>query len=234
MTPHALIRRVLPVLALATLAACETEASEDVNQDRIYGAYELHYDATRDVTVARAAFHFGGPTGTLLELSEGATVTFNGQALPRVKEGLTGRVYYERTYGERVSTGTFEYVDLDGRDFENDVTLRAIGFPATVGPIDNDASYTLPFTGAALATGEQVNVLLYRVSANAGLGLFRQDAAGAQDVVMDRGQLQNVPPGPVTLRMERVSSRAAGQATSVGGRTVGRYTAVDRAAEVVD
>lgn len=230
-----LLRAALALAAPLAMAACDqAEPSDFVNQDRIFTEYDLHYDANADRTVATAVFRFGGPSGTLLELSSPSTVTVNGEALSRKVEPITGRTVYERSFAGLVQNATFVFTDTEGEAYQNTFSLRPIGFPASVGPIDNDASYTLPWTGAALGADEEVNVVLYRVANEPELGVFTQRDDGAQSVILDRQQLQNVQPGQVTLTMERKFTRTPVQATSSGGRITGRYMPQNRTAQVTD
>lgn len=221
-------------LALGPAACGVTEPSDAVRQDRIYTEYELRYDGTRDVTVARANFRFGGAGGTQLELTGASRVSFRGEPLTRAQ--LTpGLTYYERTLPGLVAEGAFRFEDGDGRAYENAVTLRPIAFAGVPGPIDNDESYALPFGGDALASGEQARVTLFRLApGTVNLGVFVQGDVGARTVVLDRGQLQNVAAGTVTLVLERKRVGAPAQAPGAGGQVTTSYAPANVTATVVD
>ena len=235
MSIRSLSRAALALVAALALPACDSaEPSEFVNQSRIYTDFDLHYDANRDVTTARASFRFGGPNGTQLELSSPSRVEFNGQALGRVVQPVTNLTYYERTFTGQVSAGSFRFVDTEGASYDNPVTLRPIAFAGSVGPIDNDAAYELAWQGSALAADEEVGAVLFRIGQNTALGVFTQRDAGARSVILDRQQLQNVLPGAVSLSMERKVTRSPAEPTAVGGRVVARYTPVNATAQVVD
>ena len=95
----------LPLLLafVLILSACAREESVNVNQDSIFVEYRLVYDGNQDKTFARATFRFGGATGTLLELSDPATITFDGEVLtwnPLL-------AYYEKEYAGVVNGGLF-------------------------------------------------------------------------------------------------------------------------------
>ena len=111
------------VLALAATGCGTSEDSDDVNQARIYTDYELFYNANEDVTHAIARFRFGGPFGTILELtgSSGAGVTFDGQ--PLAYSGLWGG--HHREYAGNRTAGTFRYTNTEGEVFVNDVPGNA-------------------------------------------------------------------------------------------------------------
>ena len=225
-----------PLALLFALAACEpVEPSEYVNQARIHTAYELEYDASRDLTTARATFRFGGPGGTLLELSGDSRVTLNDASMTLVREPFTNRTYYEREVAGRLATATFRFEDTEGRRYENAATVRAADVPASgVGAIDNDVSRTLFWDGASLLAGEHVDVLLYRVLGGPALGAFRASSPGARGVVLDRAQLQYMTPGGITVSMEREAKLVPAQRPDAGGELVVRYKAVPVSTEIVD
>lgn len=229
------LRAALAATAVLLLAACDVlEPSENVNQDRIWTEYELRYDGNEDVTTATASFRFGGSTGTPLELSEPSFVTVNGDELVMRVEPLTNVARYERDFAGLMPTATFEWVDTEGRPYVNDIALRSIAAPPTVGPIDNDASYELRWSGASLAAGEEVRAKLYRVFGGAAFATFTQRSAGATSVILDRAQLQYIQPGEVTLVLERHTTRPLTERTEVGGRITGVYGAAPVGVEIVE
>lgn len=218
---------------VAVLAGCDVaEPSTDVNQDRIHTRYELIYDGTADVTEPRASFRFGNAAGTQLRLEGRAGVAFDGDALA-LQTPLNITFYNDRIAG-LTSSGTFVYTDGDGETFENTASLRSIGTPASIGPIDNDQATTLTWQGAPVGEDETVRVVLYRVSADTRLAVFTQDDEGATSVVLDRGQLGPVQPGEITLVVSRLSERPADEAPGAGGVVVTDYSAPAVQVQIVD
>ena len=112
-----LLMALMLALTLAAAGCGTSEDSDDVNQARIYTDYELFYNANEDVTHAIARFRFGGPFGTILELtgSSGAGVTFNGQ--PLAYSGFWGG--HHREYAGNVTGGTQAWVDLNDGGVES-------------------------------------------------------------------------------------------------------------------
>jgi len=102
------------------------EKGDDIDADRIYSYYELKYDHSKDMTVAKAVLRMDGPEGVLIELSEPAEISFNGDQLlfnPENKEHLT-------TYAHLVDSGTFKYLNSDGNTINTSTPrLREISFP---------------------------------------------------------------------------------------------------------
>lgn len=231
-----LLRSTASLGVALTLAACQlAEQSVNVNQSRIWTDYELHYDANTDLTTAKASFRFGSALGTPLDLTSPSEVRFNGELLARQVQMGTNFVTYERTFAGQVTSGTFRFEDTEGEAYSNTVTVRPVAFPSNVGPIDNDGSYAFDWVGSSLASGEQVDVTLWRlVPGSASLALFSQTQDGARGVVMDATQLRNVSPGDVALKMERRWRGAPGRAPEAGGRLTVKWTASDRAVTIVD
>lgn len=216
------LRRLLGLAVLAFFAGCDpAQPSEDVNQRRIHTRYELRYDGDSDQTFATAQFRFGGPTGTQLELSGTSEVTFNGQRLTYRSIPGVNLSYYERTYVGTISTGTFRFVDADGNVFANAATLRPIGLPASVEPIERDRSSELAWAGAPLAVGETVTVTLSGPAAS--LAVFRQTQVGATSVILNAAGLRDLAPGAYRLTLEREYERAPDEAPEAGGRVHAKY-----------
>ena len=231
-----LLRSIALLGVALTLPACQmAEQSVNVNQSRIWTDYELHYDANTDLTTAKASFRFGSALGTPLDLTSPSEVRFNGELLARQVQLGTGFVSYERTFAGELTSGTFRFEDTEGEVYSNTVSLRPIAFPASVGPIDNDGSYAFDWVGSSLASGEEVDVTLWRLTTgSASLALFPQRQDGARGVVMDATQLRNVSPGDVALKMERRWRGTPGRAPDAGGRLTVKWTTGDKVVTVVD
>lgn len=231
-----LLRSIALLGVVLTPAACQmAEQSVNVNQSRIWTDYELHYDANTDLTTAKASFRFGSALGTPLDLTSPSEVRFDGELLARQVQVGTNVVTYERTFAGPLPSGTFRFEDTEGEAYSNTLTVRPIAFPSSVGPIDNDASYAFDWVGSSLASGEQVDVTLWRlVPGSASLALFPQTQDGARGVVMDATQLRNVSPGDVALRMERRWRGTPSRAPDAGGRLTLKWTTTDKVVAVVD
>ncbi|MBP2834051.1 hypothetical protein J8281_17780 [Aquimarina sp. U1-2] len=199
---------------------CESEDSENVDQDRIYAAYELFYDETENVTYAKTTFSFGNLTGTRLELSEGASIIFNDTAIPFNNVGG----FYELKLAGLVNSGTFLYTDLDGEVFSNLITLRAVNFPENIPTIlDRSQSYELIWQGASVAEGASSVVATVVPNNIQQTKVFTQSNEDATSVVLGSGVLQDIDPQPGTLILERFDITEATETTSAGGLITGRY-----------
>lgn len=225
------IRIVLPLLALGlAVVACQRDESVNVNQDSIWAEYRLVYDAAEDKTFARATFRFGGAGGTLLELSDGAEVSFEGDALS-YRRALA---YYQREYAGVVSGGEFSYTDLDGNTFVNQVELSpAIAIPASLDTIPKGAAYALTWEGDPLAAGESVIVTL-NGQLEADAKIFTTEDIGATEIILDQDKLAEVGSGTVRITLERFKAQVIQDGTGEGGAVWSRYLSGVQEIQVVD
>ncbi len=214
----------LPYLSFICLIflcfGCETESTVDVSQDRIYVAYGALWDEAQDLTIINVTFSLGNYNGTRLELAEGAAISFNGDAVPYTSLG-----YYELKLTGFVQTGTFEYIDLNGNVFQNDISIVPIAFAAgTPTVIDRSKSHEIRWDGQAVGTG-QSSVVATVVPSNLGeTKLFSQTAEGATSVMLTPdvlGQIANEQKGLLVL--ERIEAMDAMDATEAGGLVTARY-----------
>ena len=224
---------MLFILVSWILTGCgASEDSSDVNQARIYTDYELFYNANEDKTHAIARFRFGGPFGTILELSRasGASVSFNGELL--AYSSLWGG--HHKEYAGNVTSGSFNYVDTDGTSYTNAVPVGAsIEFPAGFNQIDISSAQTLSWVGSALAANDQVGIFVgsWVWGDDA---LFLTDADGATSIVMGLNQLQNLALGSAVVFMDRWNAVNVSEGTAEGGRIRYKYRATNAIVTVVD
>jgi hypothetical protein len=205
------------------LTGCLREDSENVNQDRIWGHYELFYDGNDDVTYVRATFRFGHALGTKLELTEPSNVKFNGSEIT-FRPALA---MYERSFPGFIPSGTFEFTDTDGNTFINDVEIRTIEQPFEVGPIDRTQAFAYPWQGDPISSRETVTLTL-RGGNNGGTEVFNTAAIGATELTLGVSQLQQLSTGNGTAVLDRVYNPPIAQATSAGGLLWGKYRAPDK------
>ena len=204
----------LIALSLSLLVACAKEDSENVNQDSIYSIYELHYNKAQDKTTARATFRFGGPTGTLLDLTDPAKVTFDDDAL--LFNSTLG--FHSKTYAGYKDTGTFLYTDLDNKSFTNGIRkLIPIDF-ATIDTIDAGGAYTFTWTGDPVQTFETVSVTIDGTMQN-NFEIFSTSLPTASQLVLAANRLQKLGTGPAKIVLKRSYNRlTVAEGTSKGGR----------------
>jgi len=214
-------RSLLFALSLGLiLSSCNSETSDNVNQDRIYTIYELFYNANQDKTYARATFRFSNEVGTLLELSDPSMVSFNGDELTF----NSVLAYYEREYAGFVESGTFEWTDTEENVYQNTVEVHTIDYSGTIDTIDRSSSYELAWEGDPLAEDELVTVTIN--GENEGdARVFTTNDIGSSSIILSKNLLGQVGQGPGTIFMDRSYSPELLDATGAGGRRTGRYRA---------
>lgn len=214
----------LCILAVA-LVSCETEDSINVNQDRIYGAYELFYNQNEDKTIAKAIFTFGTRTGTRLTLSEGSTIQFNGQSMPY--EELTG-AYITEVAGYQ-NSGTFVFEDLDTGVFTNTIQLNPIDFEETMpATLDQSQSYQFGWIGDAVETDRSAVSMTVLPNNLDQTEIFVQTTSGAESIVLSTDRLSKIDPQPGSLILERGTESEVAQGSSAGGVLIARYRTANK------
>lgn len=220
---------IFPLFLALTLVSCDKEDSEDVNQDKIYTDYELFYNENTDKTTVVARFRFGGPTGTLLELSSGATVTFNGDNL--AYNGWYGG--HMKEYAGQLASGTFVYTDVDGSTYTNATpAYNPIAFDPAFDTIVKSQANTLTWLGSALAPNEAVAVFVGTWTWGQDAWLF-QDLDGATNIIMGVNQLSGLAEGNSTVYMDRYTALNVTQGTGEGGRIRSKYRAINQQVVVI-
>jgi hypothetical protein len=211
-------------------ANCQRETSDNVNQDKIWAEYTLHYDANQDITYARAVLKFSNATGTLLELKSPAEVRFEGDILS-FKPALA---YYEKQITGFVSEGTFQYVDFDNDTFANEVKiLSSIEFPTLLDSLSISKVYEMFWIGDSLGSNEAVSVFIKGTKQN-DLQTIITNNQYAKSIIFPLNKLQNLGTGAGLMTMHREYRITLQQATSAGGNRVGNYRALDRQVVITD
>lgn len=228
------MKKIIVLILLSwILTGCGAgEDSSDVNQARIYTDYELFYNANEDKTHAIARFRFGGPFGTILQLSQssGASVTFNGDVL--AYSSLWGGHHTE--YAGNITSGTFNYTNTEGTSYTNAVPMgTSIEFPTGFDEIDISSAQTLSWIGSSLAANDQVGIFV-GTWVWGDDALFLTDEDGATNIVMGLNQLQNLALGSALVFMDRWNAVDVSEGTSEGGRIRYKYRATNAVVTVVD
>lgn len=203
--------------------SCQSEVSDDVNQDRIYCEYELSYNANQDKTYAKAIFKFGNALGTLLQLSAPSEVRFNGDLLT-FNNVLA---YYEKSYAGFINTGTFSWKDTQGNEYNNIVNITTIDYPAGLDTIPRTSAFELFWVGDSLSANQSV-VLQANGQLEGDYQIFTQTNLNSTSIIMNLNQLQQLGHGSGTLWMDRIFSSNLQQQTSAGGIIRGIYRPVNK------
>lgn len=225
-----MIYGLLSVLTLAVLlTSCDKENSSDVNQDKIYTEYELFYNANSGKTVAIARLRFGGPTGTLLEATTPAGVTFNGDVLPY------SAIYsgHAKEYAGKITTGTFAYTNTENTVYSNTPpSMDTLNHAASFDTIVKSVANTYTWVGNPLTSTERVNLYVgsWTWGQNA---IFFANGTGATNIVMGINQMTNLAAGTSTLYVDRVNEVAVSQGTTESGVIRTRFRPMNKQIVVV-
>ncbi|QCX01565.1 hypothetical protein FGM00_16150 [Aggregatimonas sangjinii] len=211
---------ILLIIVAFSLTACQKEDSVNVNQDRIFAAYELFYDQNEDLTTAKAVFTFGNRTGTRLTLSEGSSVNFDGKQM--TYDELTG-AYLSEMAGYKAS-GTFVFEDLDTGVFTNSVELNPISFDANVpDTIDSTVSYEIGWEGDPVMSNRSTVAATVVPNNTEQTKVFLQTSMGAENVTLTTNKLQEIDPQPGNILLERGTEYDLSEKSSAGGVITARY-----------
>ncbi len=205
------------------VASCARDTSDNVNQDSIYARYVLEYNANTDITVARVQFRMSGATGTILQLTAPATVSFNGDQLT----WNNGLAYYSNEYAGLVTSGNFSYTDLDNNTFTNTASVPSSAeFPASLDTLKISSAYEMFWVGDPLGVDENIWVSVDGTGTTGSGQIFTTYTDGASSIIMGLNQLQNLGTGVAdNIWMDRNIETDLQQGTSKGGVIVGRYKA---------
>lgn len=213
------------------LGSCAKEDSSDVNQDKIWTSYELFYNQNEDKTHAVARFRFGGPTGTLLELTDStsAKVTYNGTEMPY--NNFWGGHHLE--FAGSQTGGSFVYTNNDGDVFTNTVPSGdTIAYEVGFDTITKSSAQTFNWQGSALAANQKVAVFVGSWTWGED-ALFYTEADGATSFVMGVTQMQNLALGTSTVYMDRSTELDVTEGTSEGGKISYKYRCTNASVQVV-
>jgi hypothetical protein len=215
-------RLFLLALIPATFVSCNRENSDTVQQDLIFQTYTLVYNGSEDKTYARASYRFSNGVGTLLFLSGGANVQFNG--MPMDWKNLLA--YYELEFPGNLSGGVFEYTDADGNLFTNPISqVDSIAFPTNFTSLtQNSGNYLLTWVGPVLANNHDVLVTIDGTFQN-DVKLFTASNPGTNSVILEANKINALGPGTANAWMHRNFTTTLAEATSAGGFMSSRFEA---------
>lgn len=208
---------IVSLVAIFT-TGCLREDSENVNQDKIWAAYELFYDGSSDITHARVTFRFGHLAGTKLQLTEPSEVRFNGDPLD-FKSGLA---YYEQDYAGFVNEGSFEFTDLNGNVYINDITIHTVDFPSTWGSLQHGSSFELIWEGSELSPNESMSLTINGATGGSDQ-IFIENDNFATSMILSASQISDLGVGASIAYLDRIYTPGIQDATNAGGMITGKY-----------
>jgi hypothetical protein len=125
-------------------------------------------------------------------------------------------------YAGLKQSGTFEWVDLDGNVFQNDIEIHQIEYAPGLDTIDRSASFELFWEGDPLVQNELVTVTINGEN-EADAQAFITNDIGSQSIILSKAKLEKIGQGPGTVWLDRSYLPGLIQATGAGGIINGRY-----------
>jgi len=218
------------LMVLGIFISCEVENSADVNQDKIYADYDLRYNENSDKTTVVARFRFGGPTGTLLELTDNASVLFNDDELPF--NILFGG--HSKEYSGQITEGEFMYTNTEGVLFTNKApAYESITYPTGLDSLSKNEAFELVWDGTALKADQRVGLFIGTWTFGED-GLFIEEGDGATSLILAKDVMEDVKTGSSTFFMERTTAVDIAEGTDEGGRIRATYQPENIKVEIIE
>lgn len=209
----------IAIISVLFLTACKKEASVNIDQNRIYSDYELVYDQESNQTTTSAIFRVDHNSGKKIELTYPSRVGFNGEALAYRK--MVGQ--YDNVRSGNNLNGAFNYFDNEQKEYSNPGSMiNPIDIPFGMNSISRSGNFFLPWNGAALQSGETVQVIISGGS-QSGSKTFNATAIGSSYIVLDQYQLNNLVAGTATIQISRQKTTSLQNSNLSGGRITSTY-----------
>ncbi len=209
----------IAILSVLFLTACKKEASVNIDQNRIYSEYELVYDQESNQTTTSAIFRVDHSSGKKIELVYPSRIGFNGESLAYRK--MLGQ--YDNVRSGNNLQGAFSYFDNDQKEYSNSAgEISPIDIPFGMNSISRSGNFFLPWNGAALQSGETVEVIISGGS-QSGSKTFNATAVGSSYIVLDQYKLNNLVAGTATIQITRQKTAGLQSSNLSGGRITSIY-----------
>ncbi len=209
----------IALFSVLFLTACKKEASVNIDQNRIYSEYEVVYDNESNQTTTTAIFRVDQSSGKKIELTYPSRVGFNNEALAYRK--MVGQ--YDNVRSGNHLNGAFKYFDNDQKEYSNSGgEVSPIDIPFGLNSISRSGNFFLPWNGAALQSGETVEVTISGGS-QSGSKTFNATAVGSSYIVLDQFQLNNLVAGTATIQITRQKTAGLQSSNLSGGRITSIY-----------
>lgn len=219
------MKQVLAFLSVIIIAGCNKEVTDKVDQDKIFSQYLLRYDESTDVTSATATFRFNNASGTRLQLSEPSTIQVDNNGMDwNSEEGN-----YEADFSGFKTSAQFDWVDLDGNSFSNEVSIVDVAFPDSISDLSySDSISYFTWQGTAPLDSFELIRLTIDGPGDTDRRSFLANELGATEIIIDSVSLSQIDTGQVTLILEKQFSPELQESNSAGGTGIGSYIPVSR------
>lgn len=205
------MKYLLLLVPVLLLISCKKD-SKSVNQDEIYQVYEISFNESSGYTVCIARFTHKSENGKPLKLSEGSTITVNGESMDPLGKA------YTKSYKGYATSATFIFTDADGKEYSNTILSEE--------SIQNDPSTHLgsdgiwKFAGSALNFGETISATISSYQEDGGIAYGSTTELGASFLKIPMSGLTG---GSATAITKRSSLFTSGFWTKAGGQRKSEY-----------
>ncbi len=205
----------IPILVLSLeLAACGKGRSSDVRQSTIEQSYEITFNEASGRLKAFASFHYESTLGTSLELTDGSSISFNGQ--PMHYDNLFNRANYQLELQLNTRARQFHefyYINNEGLGLITQARIppaTPIIMPKNSERVLADRELVVLMQGASLQENEEITLCLSYDAAASSTALPDivecLHSEHAMTLVFSREQLERFPLGhPLRLELKRTS-----------------------------
>ena len=237
------IRKIALLVFSATLvciSSCgskDTVNDSDVNEDKLYGSYKVHFDAGKAELTQFVQYRLGGDTGTTIRLTDPSSIVADGEKM-QVRDGDTNSINLQGTYYTLLknvtspnSTYTYVWTRRDKSVYTNIVTAAktaTVAAPAASAAVSRASGITVTFAGDDIGTSETINCWL-----NSGVSsgdtsedtIKSKTITSGKDCVFTAADLAKFRLGTATIQIERERKESAQQGhLSVGGSLWAKYS----------
>ncbi|MBO73040.1 MAG: hypothetical protein CMD35_05410 [Flavobacteriales bacterium] len=220
--------RIAVVLILSILnLACRKEGSEKVNQDEIWMDYRLIYSGEHDSTYSRVSFRHGSKQGESLKLSSRSSITINDDK-PLFNGGF---MWYQSVVKGFDSLSIFNYEDVDGKVFTNNIQiLNSIDLPE-IDTIYKDSSIYFPWVGNPIEEDEVIWLVVGELEDK--IPYISIDSVGKNGLFINTDSIKGLPLGDVSIHFERWYKNQV-DGNSVGAIGYGHYISKKRQVHLIN
>ena len=201
--------------------ACRKKKSDEISQQSIYTSYGIEYDSSKDSTYVSAKFRHKNYLGTVVELSEPASIKFVNDELNY--ESIFGN--YSIAYSGKITDGYFRYTDANKQEYTNrQFDYNFIGFQS-LDTISMENSRTITWEGEQVNENDLVTLHVF-TDRECDFEYVSTDEEGDVSVELSREELEDIGHGNAEFVLKRrVVNSNLEESTKEGGRMAVTYVA---------
>lgn len=207
---------LLMLLFLTSCTSNEIAHSKDVNQDKIYIKYIVHYIEGNSFAKIKAQFRFQSYRGTTLILDEPSSILLDNQKLKAEHDYFSG-AYYSASPEIVGFSGNhkFIFISRDRRKYEEDFSFTPfVLIDEKLDSISKKAGLVLSYKG--LQEGDILTIGI-KDTAEATQNFYETRIIKDGQIIISPQDLQLLKPGPVYITTEKKEIKTLKQATGSEG-----------------